>query len=640
LVEPPGGVLTSQLIPPIRVMRTIKPVEIMEPEENVYVYDFGQNFTGWTKLRVSGPRGTEVTLKYAGRVYEDNRLDRRNNQTEQTDPNAEQTDTYILKGDGTEVWEPRFTLHGFRYVEVTGFPGTPTLENLEGRFVHSAVETSGSFTCSNSLINQIHHNVCWTFMSSFQSIPQDATERYERVAWLGDPGFVAEDYIYNFDTASFWTKWLNDIKDCQKPDGDVPVVSPLHWRDIYSEMPAWKSTYPLLVWYVYQYYGDERILEEHYNGIRKLVNFLSTKADNYIVSCGLGDHMEPQVSSSSSRPEHTPVPLTSTAYYYYDAWILFQTAEILGKTDDAKRYSDLSKNIKDAFNEEFFDESTNQYATGSQTSNALPLYLGMVPEGRQKAVAKNLVDDIMITHNGHLSTGIIGTNALEQALPEYGWANVMYEIVTQTTFPSWGYQVLKGATTIWECFEVDSKHSLNMKMFGSTEKSFYKDLAGISPASPGYKRITIKPQVVGDLEYAKASLKTVRGLVAVDWKKGDESLEMKVTIPVNTTAKISVPKIGQKEIAIMESGKALWKAGKFIEGVSGITAGNETNDYVTFDVGSGSYDFQLTGQQQKSYSAKTDSMGKSNFSSCPIVRDGNGKQDACPTRIGRKSVKV
>ncbi|GAG08745.1 unnamed protein product, partial [marine sediment metagenome] len=208
------------------------------------------------------------------------------------------------------------------------------------------------------------------------------------MGWLGDSGFVAEDYIYNFDTASFWTKWLNDIKDSQKPDGDVPIISPIHWRNIhsvYSEMPAWKSTYPLFVWYMYQYYEDVRILEEHYDGIKKLVDFLSGKADNFIVSCGLGDHMEPQANSSSFTPKHTPVPLTSTAYYYYDAWILSQVAEILGKAEDAEHYSDLAEKIKDAFNREFLNEDTNQYATGSQTSNALPLYLGIAPEGREKA---------------------------------------------------------------------------------------------------------------------------------------------------------------------------------------------------------------------------------------------------------------
>lgn len=601
LVEPPGGDLTSQMIEPIRVMETIKPIEIMEPEENVYVYDFGQNFTGWTRLCVNGPKGTKVTLKHASRVYDDYRLDARNNH------GAEQTDTYILKGEGTEVWEPKFTLHGFRYVEVTGFPGTPTLESLQGRFVRSAVKTSGSFTCSNPLLNQIHHNVCWTFMSSFQSIPQDAAERCERVGWLGDPGFVAEDYIYNFDTASFWAKWLLDIKDSQKADGDVPVVSPLHWREPYSEMPAWKSSYPLFAWYVYQYYGDERILERHYDGIKKLVNFLGTMAENYILSCGLGDHMEPQVDGSSSfSPQHTPASLTSTAYYYYDAWILSQAAEILGKADDTKYYSDLANSIKDAFNREFFDESTNQYATGSQTSNALPLYLSMVPEGREKAVAKNLVDDIIITHDGHLSTGIIGTNALEQALPEYGWANVFYEIATQTTFPSWGYEVLKGATTIWEAFEYCPWCSLNMKMFGSVEMFFYKTLAGISPVSPGYKRIAIKPHVIGDLlvpvssvKEVSASVETVRGEVKSSWTRDGNELCLDVTIPPNSQAKVSVLKMGLESVTITESEKKIWEDGSYTGDVIGITGGIESDKYVTFDVGSGSYSFKLSGMPKK-----------------------------------------
>jgi len=593
LVEPPGGALTSQMIPPIKVMKTIKPVRIMEPEKNIYVYDFGQNFTGWVRLRVSGPRGTKVTLRYAGRLYNDYRLDPRNNY------GADQTDTYILKGEGTEVWEPRFTLHGFRYVEVTGFPGTPTKENLEGCFVRSAVETIGSFRCSNPLLNQIHHNVCWTFASSFQGIPQDAAERCERVGWLGDPGFVAEDYIYNFDTAGFWTKWLDDIKDSQKPDGNLPVVSPPHWRDVYSEYPAWKSSYPLFVWYVYQYYGDERILEKHYDGMKKLIDFFSAKAENYILSYGLGDHMEPdrEKGESSFRPKRTPPSLTSTAYYYFDTCILAQAARVLGKEDDYKRYSDLAKNIKDAFSREFFDESTNQYATGSQTSNALPLYLGMVPEGRENAVAKNLVEDIMINHDGHLSTGIIGTNALEQALPESGWANVFYVIATKTTFPSWGYEVLKGATTIWEAFEYCPWCSLNMKMFGSVEKFFYKDLAGISPASPGYKRISIKPHIIGELKYVTASIKTVRGEVKSSWvREGDNKLRMEVTIPPNSQAKVSVPKMGLENVVITEGGKTIWENGSYIGGVEGITGGIESAKYVTFDVGSGSYSFEMSSE--------------------------------------------
>lgn len=587
IADPPGGDLTSQMLEPSRVMEIIKPIKILEPAENVYVYDFGQNFSGWSRLRVSGPKGTKITLRHAGRLYGDHRLDARNN------GGANQTDTYILKGEGVEVWEPRFALHSFRYVEVTGFPGTPTLENLEGCFACSAVKTSSSFRCSNPLINQIHHNVLWTFMSSFQSIPQDAAERSERVGWLGDTGFVAEDYMYNFDDASFWSKWLDDISDSQKPDGDVPVVSPLHWRNIYQEWPTWKSSYPLFVWYIYRYYDDERVLERHYDGLKKLVDFLGAFAEDYIVSRGLGDHMEPQTKISSFTPQHTPVSLTSTAYYYYDAWIQSQAAEILGKTDDAKHYSELAESIKDAFNREFLDEDTNQYATNSQTSNALPLYMGMVPEGREKAVAKNLAEDVIITHNGHLSTGIIGANALEQALPEYGWANVMYEIITQTTFPSWGHEVLKGATTIWETFEYCSQHSLNMKMFGSVEIFLYKCLAGISPASPGYREIAIKPHIVEDLTDVSASIKTPKGEVKSSWTKHGNGLHLDVTIPVNSQAKVSVPRMGLENVTIKEGGKTIWKDGSYIGDVAGITGGGEDARYVTFSVGSGSYSFEM-----------------------------------------------
>ncbi len=296
---------------------------------------------------------------------------------------------------------------------MTGFPGTPGPANLEGRFVYNAVETSGSFQCSNPLLNRIHRNVCWTFMSSLQGIPQDAGERHERVAWLGDTGFVAEDYMVNFDTVAFWAKWLNDIKDSQRPNGDVPVISPLHWRDPYSWFPCWKSTYPLIAWYLYQYYGDERVLAEHYEGMKKLVDFLGSRANNQIIPNGLGDHMEPDRASGKSNfsPKRTPGAITSTGYYYFDCWIVAQAAKILGKTDEAERYSDRARRIKTAFNEKFLDKNTNQYATGSQTSNAMALHLGLVPEERKEAVLKNLVDDIMIDSEGHLSTGILGTNA-------------------------------------------------------------------------------------------------------------------------------------------------------------------------------------------------------------------------------------
>lgn len=588
LVSPPGGRLISQMMPPVKVVKTIKPLKITQPAEGIYIYDFGQHFSGWTRLRLRGPRGAQVTIRHAGDLDAHGRLDTTNLRE------AAQTDRYILKGRGLELWEPRFTLHGFRYAEVTGFPGAPTLENLEGRFVRNAAQITGAFECSNPLLNRIHRNACWTFMSSLQGIPQDAAERSERVAWLGDTGFVAEDYAYNLDMAAFWTKWLNDIKDSQRPDGDVPVVSPLHWRNAYLQFPCWKSTYPLIIWYLYQYYQDRRVLADHYEPLKKLVAFLQARARNHIVAEGIGDHMEPDraAGASSIIPKRTPAAVTATAYYYYDVSILARTAAILGKRDDHTRYSKLAADIREAFNKKFLNTQTAQYATGSQTSNALPLYLGLVPPEAHEAVLHNLVHDIMVKNEGHLSTGIIGTNALEQVLGENGRADVMYAIASKTTYPGWGYTIARGATTIWEAFE-GGNVSLNMKMFGSTEKFFYKDLAGIGLAAPGFRKINIKPRIVEDLTYARASIRTVRGLVSSHWKKTEGSVVLEVTIPVNSEAEVSVPKIGLKQVMVTESDKSVWENDRFVKNACGVTTGRETDDYVVFDIGSGAYKFRL-----------------------------------------------
>jgi len=614
----PGGKLVSQTMPPIKVVKTFKPVRILNPKENVYVYDFGQNFSGWTKLRVKGPKGTRVTIKHGARVHEDGSLDARSNLYNCPDSQedylkgkgakegwhhvARQSDTYILKGKALEVWEPRFTLHGFRYAEVTGFPGIPTLESLEGRHVRSAVETVGDFTCSNDLINRIHQAACWTFMSSMQSFPQDAADRSERVGWLGDP--IPEDFMLNYHTAAYWAKYANDLKDAQKPNGDLPVYCPLHWRRTYKNgyhlWPVWKSTYPIVVWSVYQFYEDKRILEEHYQGLKKLVDLLTAAADNHIISQGHGDHMEAQPDgTSTSHPTRTPKAITSTAYYYFDTWILAQAANILGKTEDARHYANLAETIKNAFNQKFLNQSTNQYATGSQTSNAIALQMDLVPADRVNAVVKNLVEDIESKHKNHLSTGMLGANALAQALPEHGAADVMYKIATQTTFPGWGYMIAQGATTLWEAWEgnTDPQLSYNMKLHGSIDKFFYKGLAGIRLDAPGYKKFTIKPCVVEDLTFVKAKIKSIHGLITVDWKKGDKCFDMTVTVPTNTTAMVSVPKIGLKNVIVAESGRNVYKAGTLVKGVAGIITAVENDDYVTLDVGSGAYAFRLTDQQ-------------------------------------------
>ncbi|MBI4165416.1 MAG: family 78 glycoside hydrolase catalytic domain, partial [Acidobacteria bacterium] len=603
--EPPSGVLTAELLPPGRVMQTIQPVKMLTPKEpefyqDTYVYDFGQHFSGWARITVSGPRGSKVVLRYGSRIYpEDDTLDTRSNMPPGGE--ARQTDTYILKGEGTEVWEPRFTLHGFRYVEVRGFTAAPSVQSIEGRFVRSAVEADGSFASSNELLNQIHHNVQWTLMTSFQGMLQDAADRAERVSFLGDPGFVAEDYIHNYDVVALWEKWLNDIQDTQKEDGSVLIVTPPPSRGGYGLMPCWQSTYPLFVWYLYQYYGDKRVLEDHYAGLKKLVDFHSAAASGHIISVGLGDHMEPQENGFSHfSARHTPAGLTSTAYYYCEVWILSQIAEVLGNSEDAQRYSALAQEIKEAFNRRFFDSASNQYATGSQTSNALALYLGMVPQEKVPAVVKNLVDDIINKHNYHVSTGIIGSNAVVQTLPQHGAADVMYRIATQTTYPSLGHQVMQGATTVCESLECGPWLSQNMKMFTSVDKFFYRNLAGINLGSPGYRRVFIKPQPVGDLRSVRASQRTVRGTISAAWVRGrgvqgESSLDLKVSIPPGTEADISIPKFGLMNLVIMESGTTVWRANAYVPGVSGLTGGIDAPDAVILHAGSGSYNFAMNG---------------------------------------------
>ena len=604
LAEPPSGALTSEMLPPERVVLTIQPVKILVPKDpegfwGASVYDFGQIFSGWARIKLSGPRGTKVTLKYGSRIFpEDDTLDNRSNMMPEHE--ARQTDTYILKGDGIETWEPRFTQHGFRYVELRGDTELAAVQSNEGRFVRSDLESTGSFVSSNVLINRIHENIRWTLMTSFQGILQDAAERSERQAWLGDPSFVAEDYIYNFDMAAFWEKWLSDIQDNQKENGDIPVVSPLHWRDgmdAYNMWPCWKSTYPLLTWYLYQYYGDKRVLQVHYSSLKKLIDFLSSNATGYIISEGLGDHMEPQSAGYCHfSPLHTPPGLTSTAYYYYETWIVAKMAQILGQTADAKKYSALAENIKEAFNRTFFDSATGEYATGSQTSNALPLYFDMVPEKNVPEVVKHLVDDIVEKHSGHLSTGIIGSNALAQTLPQHGAADVEYGIATQTTYPSLGYQVTKGATAVCETYECSPWLSQNMKRFGRVEKFFYRNLGGINPAAPGYRRAIIKPQPVGDLRSVMATEQTVRGPVAVSWIRGNTSLDLRVSIPAGMEANISIPKLGMMDLSIVEGGKAVWSENKYTEGTDGISGADDAADSIVLHAGSGPYHFEMNGR--------------------------------------------
>ncbi len=588
-----GPKFISQTVQPIRVAARLKAKRLSSPKSNTYIYDFGQNFAGWVRLSVRGPRGTEVKLRHAELVHDDGTLNPAPNQ------NAEATDVYILKGEGLEVYEPRFTYHGFRYVEVTGFPGIPTLENIEGCLVHTDVEKVGGFFCSDDLINRIHRNILWGQLSNLMGIPTDCPQRDERHGWLGDAHLSAEEAMFNFDMAAFYTKYLRDIQLAQKEDGSLPDTVPYYIGRLYPADPAWGSAYIILAWLMSMFYGDIRILEEHYVSLKKYVKFLIKKAEGHIQrKLGkYGDWCPP----GSIVPKRTPLELTSTWYYCHDVLLLSKIAGILCRKDDALRFRALAGKIKEAFNRNFLvdDQYKAQWLSPTernpnQTSNILPLYLDMVPKKKKGKVLKRLLQSIIRDQDCHLDTGILGTRYLLDVLSESGLGEVAFKVVTQKTYPGWGYMVEEGATTLWERWEKitgGGMNSHNHIMLGSVDAWFYRVIAGLSSLSPGWKRIRIEPPVIEGLDYATARVRTVSGEVHVSWKRQQNSFELIALIPVGSSAEIHLPLLAKNSL-IKESHTIVWVKGAFRKTRSSeLSFAGIKGKYAVFRAGSGYYKF-------------------------------------------------
>lgn len=598
VVSPPGGQLVSQAtLPPIKAVGIIPPVSLSNPQAGVYVYDLGRNFAGWVRLKVSGPGGSEVKLRHA------ELLDPAGMINQKTLDQAAATDIYILKGEGVETYEPRFTYHGFRYVEVTGFPGTPNLDNLEGVEVHSAVTPAGGFQCSNGLINSIHRNVYRGQLNNLMSIPTDCCQRSERMGWLGDAQLVAEEAILNFDMAAFYTKWVRDIKASQRQDGCLPNVVPPYW-DIYPADPAWGTACIVVPWYVYRYYGDRRILEENYPVMKGWVDYLTARSENNLVKeSQFGDWCAP----GTDRPLDSTKELVAAWCYYRDVLVLARIAGILGKADEAEEYARLSEKVKQAFNREFIREERHFmdpertffiYGTGSQTCHILPLYADMVPEDKKEAILQYLLEDIIKTHASHLNTGIVGTRYALDTLSKYGYDDLAFRLITQTTYPSLGYMIREGATTLWERWEYLDDAGINSHnhiMFGAVDTWFYRTLAGIviDPLSPAFRKIIIKPHVTGDITHVSASLNTICGMVASSWRKTNDSLTLDVVVPVNSRASVSIPVLDFASPVIRESCELIYRNGDMVKDVAGVGSVTKEKDYITFQVGSGSYSFRI-----------------------------------------------
>ena len=443
-----------------------------------------------------------------------------------------------------------------------------------------------------------------------EMLADDIFDRTRKVVErFGDSVFLPDqNTAYSrFYMPESWTKWLYDIMDAQHENGGIPDFAPEYVRRGKYDA-AWGGNYPLIVWYLYQYYDDVKMLEEHYDGMRRWVDYLTSIAQGHLVTEGhYGDHMMPGDAPGLEEfvSSETPPPLVWTAYYYRGALAVAQAARELGNDEDAARYTSLADVIKDAFNREWFDPDSDQYGQGSQTGNLYPLVLGIVPEGHEDGVVANIVSNIVDKHGEHHHTGNTGATCLIDALTTHGHGDLLYRVITTPTYPSWGYMVAEGATTIWESWSLLSKvgDSESMIMYAAVDEFFWNDLAGIRGPDyhgpgymmPGFREIHIEPHVLGGLDHACGAIKTVRGVVSSSWTRTADGITLDVTIPVNSLAKVGVPKVGLGSATVTEGGETVWKNGRLVRGVAGISGGSESDAYVTFEVGSGRYSFESCG---------------------------------------------
>jgi len=545
-VDPPGGVLAAQMAQPIRVTQTVQPIAMTNPKPGTYVYDLGQNIVGWVRLTVQGPRGTRIRMRFAETLGDDGMIDVANMRS------CRVTDTYVLKGKGTELYEPRFAYHGFRFVELQGFPGTPDRSSIQGRVVHSDVERVGHFACSNDLLNKIYNNILWGVRGNLRSIPTDCPQRDERHGWLGDIANESKAESFDFNVAPFFAKWLIDIQDAQREDGNIPDVAPPYW-EMYNADVTWPSTYIIIPGWFYEQYADPRILETHYPNMARWIDFMSGfLKDGIMAQDQYGDWCvppeSPELIHSKDPARKTAGEVLATAYFYHDLRLMARYASILGKSADVARFNALADTLKDAFNKKFFDAQANRYSNGTQTSAVLPLAFDMVPEGHQGGVFEGLVENILVTNKGHLATGLIGAQWLMRVLCDHGRSDVAYTIATQEKYPSWGYMINNGATTIWELWNGDTANpGMNshnhLMLIGDLGLWFYEYLAGIrsDPQRPGFKHIILYPWPIGDLKSASATHRCMHGTIVSDWKIEEGTFRYHVEVPVNTTATLYMP---------------------------------------------------------------------------------------------------
>ena len=579
-VDGPGGRLSSLAAPPIRVMQAFKAVKVAQPKPGVAVYDFGQNCASMPKLTVKGPAGASVRLT-PGELLNGDGL------VSQGSSGGPVSYTYTLKGEGTETWSPRFFYYGSRYlqVETSGHAADapPQIVELTSLFVHSSAETVGSFACANPLVNRIHALIDAAIQSNLQSVLTDCPHR-EKLGWLECAHLLSDCLMYNYDLPTFYAKIANDMADAQLDNGLVPDIAPEYtvFSGGFRDSPEWGSAYVIEPWQTYQMYGDRTLLERHYEGMKRYVAYLASQAKEHIVAYGLGDWYDVG-PGGPGESKLTSKGLTATAVYYQDIGVLKDAAALLGKADEARQFDEQARAVKAAFNRKFFHADKNQYDRNSQTANAMPLTLGLVPEECRAAVLDGLVAQIRANGN-RVTAGDVGFHYLVRALSEGGRGDVLYDMLIQDEGPGYAYQLKKGATSLTEAWDADPGPSQNHCMLGHIEAWFYKGLGGIAcdPSGPGFKRIIIKPQTVAALSAARTTYDSPYGRIASEWKREFGALTLDVVVPPNTTATVYVP---AKDVAsVTEGGKPAAKA-------AGVAFLRMEAGSAVFAVGSGAYRF-------------------------------------------------
>jgi alpha-L-rhamnosidase len=582
----PGIAIVAHRAPVIRQIQEVKPIAPPKVSANKrrWLFDLGQNMVGRVRLKIHNAKpGQVIDLRYTEMLDKDGKPYTLALRT------ARATDHYTTRGGAEEVYEPHFTFHGFRYVEVRDYPGTPTVDDVTGIVLHSDMPATGTFECSDPMINKLQSNIVWSQRGNFLDIPTDCPQRDERLGWTGDAQVFIRTAAFNMDVANFFTKWLDDVADSQGADGRIPSVVP-SVDSIYGEGgPAWADAAVICPWIVYRCYGDKRILHHCYPMMQRFMQFLEKNCINFIRADehwkwkGYGDWL--------SMNADTPPDYIGTAFYAYCAQLMSKIAVIDNRPDDVRHYSQLHDSIKKAWHARFVNPD-GSIRIRTQTAFVLALHFDLLPEDLRERTVNDLVADIR-SREMHLSTGFVGTPYLNHVLTRFGHADVAYALLNQKTFPSWLYPITQGATTMWERWDAwthekgfndTGMNSFNHYAYGVIGEWLYGTIAGIDLDTdvPGYKRILIQPRPGGGLTHARATHQSIHGKIESGWKLEAGTMHLDVVIPPNTTALVRIP---------TANGSAITEGGKPVENAEGVRLIENGPTLATFEVGAGKYTF-------------------------------------------------